>query len=189
MAGTGLLANTGDPDNINPVISNVLVTAGETVGGVASNTDHLAMAVDNALPGDTAIVGAVTGTVGDLGQALVDTGKGDAYLVDSVTGATNDLATLTLGENAVLGGTGDPSLVGVSLFSGEQSQGELLTVGLNSGGESLTLEVPLLEGATGGDGNLLGNTLGAVTGALGNAGGTDSNGGLVGGLLGGLGGR
>ncbi|MXO64586.1 hypothetical protein [Altericroceibacterium endophyticum] len=190
VAGTGLLANTGDPENTNPVVSGVLVATGETVTTVADGTSQIATLVDGALPGgETSIVGRVVSTVDRTGQALVDTGNGQAYLVDGLTAAPGDTVSIALGEATIgeptndsligvsalsnsqpdaslasvgvaSGAESDSALLGVSALSESQNDGQLLTAGVASNGEFLTLESPALQQ---GESNALSNTVNGVT--------------------------
>jgi len=133
IAGTGLLANAGDPGNINPTIAGVLVMTGETVKTVSGTTQTLATLVDGVLPGETSITGRVVNVVEKTGQVLVDVGQGKGYLVDGLTAAPGDVVTLALGNHDAVGGSASP-LVGVSVASSLQPNGELLAAGIASTG-------------------------------------------------------
>ena len=168
IGGTGLLANTGDPNNSPELLSETLILAGEKATLAANASYYAANKVDHLLPGDARIVGSVVGVIEATGQTLIQTGNGDAYLLDGVTAAPGDLITTTLGEPTLLGG--GESLLGVSVLSGEQQQGELVTLGVGSGGELVILDID--------GGNLelsVGDVLGGVTDAHG---GSDLPGGL-----------
>lgn len=157
VAGTGLLANTGDPASVNPVIGGVLVKSGGLVNVIADKGLLLASAVDSKLPGDTELVGTVVGVVKSTGVALVQTGNGQQYLVDGLTAAPGQLVTATIGQATALGSPGASPLIGASILSPGQQNGSLLTVGVGSGGQLVTLQ-------PGTGGNLLGGAAGGLTG-------------------------
>jgi len=196
VAGTGLLANTGDPSNVNPVIGGVLVKTGGLVNVVADKGLLLASAVDGKVPGGTNLVGTVIGVVKATGVALVQTGEGKQYLVDGLSAAPGQLITATIGKATALGSPGASPLIGASILSPGQTAGSLLTVGVGSGGQLVTLgnstNGNLLGGLTGGlaGGNpgqpagtpvaLVGNVLNTTTGAV-----SQVTGGLTGGTTGG----
>jgi hypothetical protein len=159
VAGTGLLANTGDPANVNPVIGGVLVKTGGLVNVIADKGLLLASAVDSKLPGNTNLVGTVVGVVKSTGVALVQTGNGQQYLVDGLTAAPGQLITATIGKATALGSPNASPLIGASILSPGQQNGSLLTVGVGSGGQLVTLQ-------PGTGGNLLGGATGGVTGGL-----------------------
>jgi len=162
VAGTGLLANTGDPAATNPVIGNVLVKTGGLVNVIADKGLLLASAVDSKIPGDTNLVGTVLGVVKSTGVALVQTGSGQQYLVDGLAAAPGQLVTATIGKATAIGSPDASPLIGASILSPGQTNGSLLTVGVGSGGQLVTLQP-----GTGG------NLLGGVTGGL--AGGSPGN--------------
>ena len=163
LAGTGLLANTGDPASVNPVIGGVLVKSGGLVNVIADKGLLLANAVDSKLPGNTNLVGTVVGVVKSTGVALVQTGSGQQYLVDGLTAAPGQLITATIGKATALGSPTASPLIGASILSPGQQNGSLLTVGVGSAGQLVTLQP-----GTGG------NLLGGLTGSL--AGGTPGGG-------------
>lgn len=184
LAGTGLLANTGDPASVNPVIGGVLVKTGGLVNVIADKGLLLASAVDGKVPGNTNLVGTVVGVVKSTGVALVQTGSGQQYLVDGLAAAPGQLVTATIGKATALGSPGASPLIGASILSPGQQNGSLLTVGVGSGGQLVTLQPGtggnLLGGATGGlaGGNpagspvaLVGNVVTTATGALAQVGG------------------
>ncbi len=159
IAGTGLLANTGDPKNINPVIGGVLVKSGGLVNVIADKGLLLANAVDGRLPGGTNLVGTVIGVVKATGVTLVQTGSGQQFLVDGLTAAPGQLITATIGKATALGSAGASPLLGASILSPGQQSGSLLTVGVGSGGQLVTLQ-------PGTGGNLLGGATGGLTGGV-----------------------
>lgn len=182
VAGTGLLANTGDPDNATPAASGVLVRSGATLSRSSATGAPFAENVDSAAPGEVALIGTVIEVLDDTGQALVRTGNGEEYLVDGLATAPGDLVLLTTGESEVLGGEDDATpLIGASLLSPAQSQGELLTVGAGTStadGSILTLASPALtDEALAGGGGLLdgGDPATVVDGVLENNPSTDGS--------------
>lgn len=196
VAGTGLLANTGDPASTNPVIGGVLVKTGGLVNVIADKGLLLASAVDGKVPGNTNLVGTVVGVVKSTGVALVQTGSGQQYLVDGLAAAPGQLITATIGKATAIGSPAASPLIGASILSPGQQNGSLLTVGVGSAGQLVTLQPGtggnLLGGATGGltggaTGNptgtpitLVGNVVTTTTGALAQVGG-----GVTGGAAGG----
>lgn len=157
VAGTGLLANTGDPQNVNPVIGGVLIQSGSLVNVVADKGLLLANAVDGKLPGGTRLVGTVIGVVKATGVTLVQTGSGQQFLVDGLAAAPGQLITATIGKATALGSSGASPLLGASILSPGQQSGSLLTVGVGSAGQLVTLQ-------PGTGGNLLGGVTGGLTG-------------------------
>ncbi len=203
LAGTGLLANTGDPENSPELLSQGLILTGEKAQLAAGAAFYSASLVDGMLPGGTPIAGTVLGVADATGQTLVQTGNGEIYLIDGLTAAPGDLITATIGGATAIGG-GEDSLLGVSLLSGDQQEGSLLTLGVGSDGELVTLDTAVTGDVVGGVEDTVGGVtevlpvsgdgdLGGVTGPLGGAlddpTGTledtvDDGGGLLGGLLG-----
>lgn len=140
VAGTGLLASTGDIDSTNPVISGVLIKTGDLVNVVADKGLLVADVVDGALPGGTDLVGTVVGVVKSTGIALVQTGNGQQYLVDGLTAAPGELITATIGGATAIGSASASPLIGASILSPGQETGSLLTVGVASNGQLVTLQ-------------------------------------------------
>jgi hypothetical protein len=159
VAGTGLLANTGDPRNVNPVIGGVLVKTGGLVNVIADKGLLLASAVDGKVPGNANLVGTVIGVVKSTGVALVQTGNGQQYLVDGLTAAPGQLITATIGKATALGSPNASPLIGASILSPGQQNGSLLTVGVGSAGQLVTLQ-------PGTGSNLLGGVTGGLTGGV-----------------------
>lgn len=157
VAGTGLLANTGDPASVNPVIGGVLVKTGGLVNVIADKGLLLASAVDGKVPGNTNLVGTVVGVVKSTGVALVQTGNGQQYLVDGLAAAPGQLITATIGKATAIGSPSASPLIGASILSPGQQNGSLLTVGVGSAGQLVTLQ-------PGTGGNLLGGATGGLTG-------------------------
>lgn len=199
VAGTGLLANSGDPENIHPAVAGVLVNTGGVVKGVGDKTATLAQIVDSNVPGAIPITGTVAQVIQATGQALVTTGNGEGYLVDGLTAAPGELVTLTVGTAKAVGGPDQTPLIGVSALSPTQTTGQVLTVGVGSGGELVTLQPGAIAPGGGAGSNPVGAVTGVVQGVVGGVtgGGTGSNpvgavtgvvSGVVGGLTGGTGG-
>jgi hypothetical protein len=195
VAGTGLLANTGDPGSADGTAGGVLVQTGQTAQTLADGGGDTASRLDQAVPGNTGLVTAAVDSVHDAGQALIDTGKGDGYLVDGVTQSPNELASVNASNDQVIG-KGQGSQIGVSVGSDTQTQGQFLTAGVASGGQAVTLDAPVLQdsGLGGVVGGVTGGTSGSTTGAggvvqtvgdtvgsvVGGTGQTDATGGLLG---------
>lgn len=139
VAGTGLLANTGDPNSRIPLISGVLVATGGALQTISGQGTILGNVVDRGTPGSIPIAGRVIGVVQATGDALIRTGNGQQYLVDGLTAAPGQLVNLTLGNAQVLGSSTQSPLIGASILSPTQSQGQALTVGVGSQGQLLTL--------------------------------------------------
>ncbi|WP_425410256.1 hypothetical protein [Hyphococcus sp.] len=171
LGGTGLLANTGDPDNTLPVIANVQTKTGETVNVIAHGGYKIASKLDGKIPGGVPLAGTVVGVVDATGHALVQSGEGDIYLIDGLTAAPGELVTATIGEAFLLGSPEAEPLIGASILSPEQQTGDVLTVGVASDGALVNLGVG---GAlAGGGGHSLDPVLDAaspVTNTLGAAG-------------------
>ncbi|MGH6696888.1 MAG: hypothetical protein ACREBX_16560, partial [Sphingopyxis sp.] len=157
VAGTGLLAGTGDPASTNPVIGGVLVKTGGLVNVIADKGLLLASAVDGKVPGNTNLIGTVVGVVKSTGVALVQTGSGQQYLVDGLAAAPGQLITATIGKATAIGSPSASPLIGASILSPGQQNGSLLTVGVGSAGQLVTLQ-------PGAGGNLLGGVTGGLTG-------------------------
>ncbi|MEE2690137.1 MAG: hypothetical protein VX640_01230 [Pseudomonadota bacterium] len=170
IAGTGLLAGTGDPDSALPVLAGVEVKSGKLVNIVGGKTMKVARVVDKKAPGAAPITGSVVGVVQTTGQTLVRTGEGEEYLIDGLTSAPGQLITATIGQAYPLGSPEAQPLIGASLLSPDQQIGSLLTVGIGSDGQLVTLNdpaiggslAPLLQSATG--------LVGGVTGGGGQGG-------------------
>jgi hypothetical protein len=162
VAGTGLLANTGDPNSRIPLISGVLVATGGALQTVSGQGTIVGSVVDSATPGGISVAGRVIGVVQATGDALIRTGNGQQYLVDGLTAAPGQLVNLTLGNATVLGSSGQSPLVGASVLSPTQTQGNPLTVGVGSGGQLLTLGTTSGQGST----NHTTGVVGGVTNVL-----------------------
>lgn len=187
LAGTGLLAETGDPENSPELLSQGLILTGEQAQLAAGSAFYAASIVDGALPGSTALAGTVIGVADNTGQALVQAGNGEIYLVDGLTAAPGDLITASIGEATAIGG-GDDSLLGLSVLSADQQDGSLVTLGVGSGGDLVTLDTIVTGDVTGGleaSGGVA-ETVGGVTEVLPVSTGGDIGGGLTGDLTGDL---
>jgi hypothetical protein len=176
VAGTGLLANTGDPNNRIPAVSGVLVATGNTLTSVAGQGTILANIVDSHTPGSIPLAGKVVGVVEATGQALIQTGNGQQYLVDGVAAAPGQLVNLTVGNAQVLGSSSDSALVGASILSPTQSVGEALTVGAGSAGQLLTLGTDAANGGGQTASNPVQGVVDTATGLLSGATGQSSGG-------------
>lgn len=139
VAGTGLLANTGDPNNTIPGVSDLLVNVGETGTQLSAATTQVATLVDSALPGSTPLAGTVVGVVENTSLALVDTGNGEQYLVDGLTAAPGELINVTLGEAYALGSPEAQPLIGASVLSPDQTSASLLGAGVLSDNKLVSL--------------------------------------------------
>lgn len=167
LGGTGLLANTGDPDNTLPIIAGVETKTGKLVHVVAHKGYKVARKLDRKLPGSTQIAGRVIGVVHDTGIALIQTGNGEAYLLDGLAAAPGELVTATIGEAFLLGSPEADPLIGASLLSANGQTGDLLTVGVASDGTLINLDAEGLTGAAGGLLNPAVNALNPATDGLG----------------------
>lgn len=171
LAGTGLLANTGNPDNQAPIIANLLTASGETVNLIAGTGMKLTSAIDPNLASDNSITGTVIGVVEDTGDALIRTGEGEEYLVDGLVAAPGELITTNIGDTVLLGSEEATPLIGASVLSADQIDGNLATVGLASNGDLITLDVNLNDTTLGLDNGLTdglssGGNLGDTTSGL-----------------------
>ncbi len=175
VAGTGLLANTGDPNGTIPAVSGVLVATGNAVQTAAGQAVILADIVDEHAPGGFSLVGRVIATVDNTGHALVQTGQGEQYLIDGLTAAPGELVSLTVGNARVLGSAEMSPFIGASLLSPTQVQGDALTIGVGSQGELLTLGT---NGTSGGQDDPVQGVVDTATGLL--QGGTSGGSGITG---------
>ena len=139
------------------MIGGVLVKTGGLVNVIADKGLLLASAVDGKIPGNTNLVGTVVGVVKSTGVALVQTGNGQQYLVDGLAAAPGQLITATIGKATAIGSPNASPLIGASILSPGQQNGSLLTVGVGSAGQLVTLQ-------PGTGGNLLGGATGGLTG-------------------------
>ncbi len=157
VAGTGLLANTGDPDNNNETWAWVGKEAGEEL---VEGSIFIAQMADETAPGGVPFSGAVLGVLEDTGQTLIQTSNGDAYLVDGLLAAPGSLITGTVADSRPIGSEDSEALIALSKFSEESEMGQLVSTGLGSGGELASADVSgLLDTTT--------QTLGAETLTLG----------------------
>lgn len=161
LAGTGLLANTGDPENSPELLSQGLIITGEQASLAAGAALYSANLVDDALPGGTPIAGTVLGVADNTGQALVQAGNGEIYLIDGLAAAPGDIITASIGDATAIGG-GEDSLIGLSVLSGDQQDGDLLAFGAGSGGDVASLDTAL----TGDVGDGVEETVGGVTAVI-----------------------
>lgn len=138
VAGTGLLANTGDPDNTNETLSAVLTQTGEEI---SSASVFIASAIDETVPGGVPLTGTVLGVLDETGQTLVQTANGDAYLVDGLLAAPGDLITATVGGARAIGSEDTDALIALNTLSEQADMGQLATVGVGSGGDLATADI------------------------------------------------
>ena len=166
VSGTGLLANTGALGSAPAVLAGVQVKSGEIVNIAAHKSMKVAKLVNHALPGTTPVTGAVIGVIVATGQTLVQSGNGEIYLIDGLTAAPGTLITATIGDAFAIGSPEAQSLIGGSIFSVNQVQGDFATLGIGSDGQLTTLD---LDGVFDGgllDGGLLAGADGPLGGVL-----------------------
>lgn len=147
VAGTGLLANTGDPKNNLSYTANLEKETGESVIVATDELSDTAAMIDEQLPGSTPVAGTAVSAVAAVGQALVDTGNGDGYLVDGLVAAPGDIAAVSAG-GASTGGDSDP-WVDAALFSSDSGSGEMLGVNVSDSGDPVSVNGALADGAQG----------------------------------------
>lgn len=124
VGGTGLLANTGDTENRNAILSYVLEETGQEVSDISI---FLADVVDKMAPGAAPVTGTVVDVLNATGQSLVMTANGEAYLVDALLAAPGSLVTANLGAATLLGDVNAQTLIGVSTLSGGDGLGDTLS--------------------------------------------------------------
>ncbi|WP_447726771.1 hypothetical protein [Sphingomonas koreensis] len=171
---------------------NLIVTAGNTVIGVAGKHDQLAQVVNGKLPATGIVTGTVTRVLDTTGQTLVNLGEGSGtggLILDGVGGKLGALVAIDLGKGKVIAAPeGSKPLIGLNVLAQNPGTGSLATVGAGTGGKLLALDANgtiggLLGGTTGG---LVGTTKGVVQTATGTVGDVLGANGQNGGLLGGL---
>lgn len=166
IAGTGLLANLGDPDSTVPAGGDAMTEAGLMVASSSEMVDGMVDGMD--APAElTSLTSALTDTTSNIGMALADSGANGDPLVDGLMESTSPLLTAGLGGGTVLGEDGSDSLLGISALSSEQDMGSLAEVGVGSGGTLINADL-----STGTDtglnvGDLATVDLGAATDGLG----------------------
>ena len=173
----------------NGLAGNLIVTAGNTVIGVAGKHDGLAQVVNGVVPQTGIVTGTVTRVLDKTGQTLVNLGEGSGtggLILDGVGGKLGALVAIDLGKGKVIAApAGSTPLIGLNVLAQNPKTGSLATVGAATGGNLLALDVNNPTGLLGGTaGGLVGTTKGVVqttTGTVGNVLGTQ-NGGLLSGL-------
>lgn len=179
--GTASSSSSGGPGGQN-LVGNLIVTAGNTVIGVAGKSD--AVARGGVLPTAGVVTATVTGILAKTGQTLVKLGEGTGgsgggLILDGVGGKLGALVGIDLGKGMVIAAPeGSKSLIGLNVLAKSPTTGQLATVSALTGGKALAVDV---NGTTGG-------LLGSDSGLLGNVGKvvTGTTGGLTGGLTGGI---
>jgi hypothetical protein len=138
LAGTGLLANLGDPNTTMPAGGETLTGTGTLLASTSTQLDGLL--TEAGLPAElTNLTGAVTDTTANIGTALVDAGTDGAPLVDGLTSSLSPLLSVGAGNGSVAG-DGSDSLIGASLLSGDQASGTLLEAGIGAGDTLIGLD-------------------------------------------------
>lgn len=178
------------------LVGNLIVTAGNTVIGVAGKHDGLAQVVNGVVPKSGILTGKVTAVLAGTGQTLVQIGEGSGgtgsggLIIDGVGGKLGALVALDLGKGKVIAAPeGSRGLIGLNVLAQNLNTGKLATVSAASGGKLLAIDVP---GATA-NGGLLAPVKGLTGGIIGKpteqphapAQGQAKPKGLVGGLIGG----
>jgi hypothetical protein len=137
-------ANTGLSAPVSSAVNGVTSVVAGATGSTSASTpltpvvSTVTAAVQPAVSTVTSAVGTVANTAGTL------TGSTSALapVTSAVSGtldASSSLANATAGTTAVIAGSNP--LVGASIASPTQSQGSLLSVGLQSGGQPVTVAV------------------------------------------------
>ncbi|MEG3181021.1 hypothetical protein [Sphingomonas sp. LT1P40] len=188
--GTGGTGGTGGPGGSGGngaaggnLVGNLIVTAGNTVIGVAGKHNGVASVVNGAVPQSGILTGKVTAILTKTGQTLVQIGtgaggsSGGGLILDGAGGKLGALVALDLGAGKVIAApAGSKALIGLNVLAQNPNTGKLVTVGAASGGKLVALDLN-------GSGNgLLGGVLnktGGVTGATGATGGSGLLGGTV----------
>lgn len=154
------------------LVGNLIVTAGNTVIGVAGKTDTLVGG--GILPTAGIVTATVTGILSKTGQTLVKigegtTGSGGGLILDGVGGKVGALVGIDLGKGTVIAApAGSKSLIGLNVLAKSPQTGQLATVSALSGGKLLSVDVNgSTGGLIGGDKGLLGNVGSVVTGVTG----------------------
>ncbi len=186
---------TGSSGGTSGLVGNLIVTAGNTVIGVAGKHDQLAQVVNGKLPVAGIVTGTVTRVLDRTGQTLVNLGEGSGtggLILDGVGGKLGALVAIDLGKGQVIAAPeGSKPLIGLNVLAQNPGTGSLATVGAATGGKLVALDVNGTLGNTGGllggtTNGLVGTTKGVVqttTGTVGNLlGKNGQNGGLLGGL-------
>lgn len=145
------------------------VGRGTLVGGPGSNP---LLGVNILTPTQTSgsLATLNAGTSGNLLSATVPNNGALATAPGALTSVRGGLVNATAGGSQVLGG--GPSAIGASVLSPTQASGSVLTAGVGSGGQAVTLNGTGVASPGSGTGLLGGTgTLGGITGSAGAAGG------------------
>ena len=126
--GTGSSGSSGSSSASPLGASNILVTAGNAVIGVAGTTKQLSNGV--LLPATGLVTGTVTKILRKTGQTLVDIGGGNTLILGKAGGAVGDLLRIDLGSHTVIGAPNKSALLGVGVLAPAGS-GNLVAVSLN----------------------------------------------------------
>ncbi len=174
-SSSGGSSSGGTGTRARGLVGNLIVTAGNTVIGVAGQHDRLAQVVNGKLPAAGVVTGTVTQVLSRTGQTLVKLGEGTGgsgggLILDGVGGKVGALVGIDLGKGTVIAAPeGSKSLIGLNVLAANPTTGTLATVGAGSGGKLVTVEVNR-PGAGTGNGGVLG------TGLLGGSGSGSGNG-------------
>lgn len=143
--GTGSSSSSGGQGALGA--GNILVTAGNTVIGVAGTTKAVSNGV--LLPATGLVTGTVTRVLRKTGQTLVDIGNGNTLILGKAGGAIGDLLRIDLGSHTVIGAPNRSALLGVGVLSPAGS-GNLVAVSL---GKALDLTTNATGGLLNGGAN------------------------------------
>lgn len=183
-SSSGGSSSGGSSGGATGLVGNLLVTAGNTVIGVAGKHDRLAQVVNGKLPATGIVTGTVTRVLDGTGQTLVNLGEGSGtggLILDGVGGKLGALVAIDLGKGQVIAAPeGSKPLIGLNVLAQNPNTGSLATVSAATGGKLVALDV---NGTTTG---LLGTTKGVVTSTVGTVGNVLGTNGQNSGLLGGL---
>lgn len=152
------------------LVGNLIVTAGNTVIGVAGKHNGLAQIVNGVVPKSGILTGKVTAILAGTGQTLVHIGEGTGgsgsggLILDGVGGKLGALVALDLGKGKVIAAPeGSRGLIGLNVLAQNPNTGKLTTVSALSGGSLLAIDV---KGAST-NGGVLGGVVGTAKGATG----------------------
>jgi hypothetical protein len=142
--GTGSMPTAGNGSSaavaLNPV-QRILVSAGNSVIGVAGKHNALAESVNATLPPAAPVTGTVTAVLRKTGQTVVDLGQGRSMLLDSARAKLGEIVTLDLGQRKVVGAAGQSGLLGVSVLSPAAATGAIAGINVASGSQTVSAAV------------------------------------------------
>lgn len=118
--------------------ARILVTAGNSVIGVAGKQDRLATLVDGKAPALTPVTGKVTAVLTRSGQTLVDLGQGRSLILAG-KGRLGELVRIDLASKTVVGAGAGSSLIGAGVLSPTPATGRLAAINLGNGAAPVTL--------------------------------------------------